>query len=334
MISRVAESCFWMCRYMERVESTARILAVNRAFVMTANLPASARWRPMVIAVGEEPSFLNGHGEAAMNDGAAVQHYLTWDKDCPVSILTSLKWARENARTIRETVSQEMWRSVNGFWLWLNGAEAQHLHQHHRHRFYEQILQYCQHFMGVCYGTMLREPPYDFMRIGFYAERAGQTARLLDVHRHMLGDTPRSAPAAEESLFWTAVLRSCSAYDMYLRRSRRTLSAESVFRFLVLEPVFPRAIRYALEQVRRLLQQVRPADNLTIGATSVAMATALVARIDGLRHAPLEDLHQTLTDIVDATAELCGAISSDFFNPTASLLSDPTAEADRSHPAP
>ncbi|MEO1273182.1 MAG: alpha-E domain-containing protein, partial [Myxococcota bacterium] len=251
MISRVAESCFWMCRYMERVESTARILAVNRSFVMNAQLPPWARWRPMVIVVGEESGFLERHGAGGMSQGDLVQDYLTWDSSCPVSVHNSLHWARENARTSRETLSLEMWRSINTFWLWLESEEARSLYHTQRHLFYSDIIDRCHQFQGVCYGTMLRHEPYDFMRLGFYLERAGQTARLLDVHQHQLAPAGRAAMSrVEENIFWASVLKSCSAFEMYLKRFNRALCPEDVYRFLVLEPVLEGAPMAALGEAR------------------------------------------------------------------------------------
>lgn len=318
MISRVAESCFWMCRYMERVESTARILAVNRAFVMTAHLPPWARWRPMVIVVGEEEAFTERHGAEAMSQGEVVQAHLTWDESCPVSIRSSLRWARENARTSREVLTLEMWRSLNTFWLWLGSDEARALYDGQRHSFYSEVIDRCHQFLGVCYGTMLRHEPYDFMRLGFYLERAGQTARLLDVHQHQLAPAGRAAMTrVEENIFWGAVLKSCSAFEMYLKRFQRALCPEDVYRFLVLEPGFPRAVRFCIGRAQELLEDLHP--DAAVGSGATALCQALATDLDDLdrRESPLErDPHEALTWIVDTTAQLCGAIADDYFNLT------------------
>lgn len=315
IIARVAESCFWLGRYLERVESTARILAVNRSLVMTAKLPPQTRWRPMVIVVGEEPGFIARHGEEALEDGERVQDDLTWSKACPVSIWTSLRWARENVRTTRDTLSQELWHSVNAAWLWLNSIDARALYDDHRHAFYGRVLHHCQHVLGVCYGTLPRQQPYDFLRLGLYLERSGQTARLLDVHQHRLADPV--AVGVEANIFWSAVLRSCSGYDMFLKTSRRSrLSGGDVFRFLVADPHFPRAIRYGLARSRQLLDGLRPDDRPQLGARCSALSDDLEAYVAALADdaAALDAAHAHLTWIVDHTAQLCDAVSGTYFH--------------------
>lgn len=315
IIARVAESCFWLGRYLERVESTTRMLAVNRSLVMTAKLPAQTRWRPMVIVVGEEPGFVARHGEAALEDGERVQEDLTWSRACPVSVWTSLRWARENVRTTRDTLSQELWHSVNAAWLWLSSDEARALYDDQRHAFYGRVLHHCQHILGVCYGTLPRQQPYDFLRLGLYLERAGQTARLLDVHQHRLADP--AASGVEANIFWSAVLRSCSGYDMFLKTSRRPrLSGGDVFRFLVADPHFPRAIRYGLARSRQLLDGLRPDDRPQLGAQCSALGAELEAYAAALADDPaaLDAGHAHLTWIVDHAAQLCDAVSHTYFH--------------------
>lgn len=315
MIARVAESCFWMCRYMERVESTARLLAVNRSLVMSVHIAPERRWRPMTIVVGEEPGFLKRHGAAAFNNAELVQRDLTWAPECPVSIATSLRWARENARTSRETISQETWRCLNGFWLWLNSDAAQVLYDTRRHDFYQYVVHQCQHFQGVLHGTMMRQQPYDFMRLGLYLERAGQTARLLDVHEHLLARDVRDTPT-EEHLFWSAVLRSCSGYDMFLKNTRRPrLRGADVFAFLVARSDFPRAVLYGLVRSRALLKGLRPPARPEIGARAFALSDELVTSVEALNtRDAIDDAHKHLTWIVDTTARLCDAISEEYFH--------------------
>ncbi len=323
-IARVAESCFWMCRYMERVESTARILGVNRSLVMTAPLAPQNRWRPMLIVVGEEPSFVDEHGQEAADNGELVQRHLTWQRACPVSIATSLYWARENARTIRETISQEIWRSLNGTWLWLQGDEAKALFENQRHAFYAEVFDRCQHFQGVLHGTMLRQQPYDFMRLGLYLERAGQTARLLDVHQHQrLGAAGQGGQqgmggvdSGEDPIFWSAVLRSCSGYDMFLKTSRRPrLCGPDVFRFLVARRDFPRASLYCLVRARSLLQGLQPPQRPQIGQQSRALSRTLVDGVEAMDTAEaLSNAHRHLTWIVDQTAGLCNTIGQEYFH--------------------
>ena len=129
MISRVAESAFWLARYLERVESMSRMLYVNINFVLDVNLEGVPRWWPLVLAVGAEKEFRAHTPEANRDDAETVQQFLCWDRDHPNSIATALDLARENARTIRETISLEMWETLNGLSLWFHGPEGRRRYQ-------------------------------------------------------------------------------------------------------------------------------------------------------------------------------------------------------------
>src|SRR5438477_147652 len=132
MISRVAEHCFWMSRYLERAENTARVLDVNQTLLLDFHVPAEQQWQPLLIISGI-------HDFADPANAEAVQDHLTWDPDNACSIASSLAWARENARTIRELISLEMWERINYYYLWIKGPVARALYEHDRSEFYSQI---------------------------------------------------------------------------------------------------------------------------------------------------------------------------------------------------
>ena len=127
MISRVAESCFWLNRYVERVEVLARMLGVNFALQLDLELPKAERWRPLVVVCGQEADFLKRTEPDRADDPELVQEYLTWNEDNPSSLWSSLRAARENARTIRETISLEIWETLNDLWVWLGERGARRL---------------------------------------------------------------------------------------------------------------------------------------------------------------------------------------------------------------
>ena len=170
-----------------------------------------------------------------------MQEYLTWDRKHPSSIYASLRWARENARTIREVMSVEMWETINDTWLWLTSRSARRLYQRERDAFYDHLAKQCMLIHGVCYSTMLHEEPFVFMRLGRAVERVGQTARILDVKHHSLGDDRRDENAADAAQ-WLAILRSCSAVDTFFQRSANVLSGPAVADFLLFDRAFPRAV--------------------------------------------------------------------------------------------
>lgn len=318
MISRVAECCFWMLRYVERVENTARLLQVNLSLVLDVSLPLLEQWQPLIIVTGEEERFTKLIGKQALGDGEAVQDYLVWDERNPMSMVTCLRWARENARTIRETISVEMWESFNEFWLWLTGRTARRLWNRDRHAFYDHIRDSCQLFHGICHNTMLHEEPFDFMRLGMLLERSAQIARILDVKHHTLGPTTGDRETPVEAAQWLAILRSCSAGESFRRRTGSSLTGPAVAGFLLLEPAFPRSILHCLDRASNFMSRIRPPDLPELGERSemlVRKALSLVQSrtMDDILKA---GIHEELTRIIDTTTEVCGAVHDDYFDPS------------------
>lgn len=316
MISRVAESCYWLFRYLERLQSTARLLEVNLGFVLDVDLPVNHHWRPIVIVAGERERFDSMFGEQASEDGEAVQEYLVWDERNPSSLVNSLAMARENARQIREVISEEMWSSLNGFWHWMRGGPARRLYQNGVDRFYARIRDWPPEFYGVAHDTTLHEEPFDFMRLGLLLERAGQTARTLDVKYHMVGPTHETTPTAIEHASWLALLKSCSAFEPFFKRHHQLPIGPDVAGFLIFEKNFPRSIRHCVDRAGNFLGRIRR-DN---PANGVEAASRLDDIREKLEEGSIDDfiesgLHDELTDIVDRLAGLCESVQDEFFSP-------------------
>jgi uncharacterized alpha-E superfamily protein len=320
MICRVAESCFWLTRYVERVATLARLLEVTNDFQLDVHLSQPEVWRPIVVVAGQEEHFFAQLGAGAI-DGETAQEYLTWDRDHPSSIYASLRWARENARTIREVMSVEMWETVNDTWLWLTNRSARRLYQRERDAFYDHLAKQCMLIHGVCYSTMMHDEPFVFMRLGRAVERVGQTGRILDVKHHTLGDDRRDESAADAAQ-WLAILRSCSAVDAFFQRSANVLSGPAVAEFLLFDRSFPRAVLHNLDTARDLLAQLGRSD-------PPALLRSSWQRLDRVRGSLLQmggtvvqelGLHKVLTSVVDDTAALCDAIHNDYLGPSADDL--------------
>lgn len=306
MISRVADHLFWLGRYLERTESAARVLLVTRNLSLDGELPPRQCWQPAVIVSGEEVAFRARAGEAAFEDGERVQDYLTWEPDAPASIRNGVAAARENARSIREVVSLETWEAVNELHLWLAGA-GRALYREDRHGFYRQIRQSAQLCLGVVHATMLHDDAFDFIFLGAMLERAGQTARILDVHHHALTRLP--AHQVVETALWLALLRACSGFEPYMKRFQGKASAATVARFLVLDGRFPRSVLHALRAAGRRLSRVRtPAADLR--GHSLERLRALEAWVADEAVPAIEagGLHGLLTRVVDETHAICDEI--------------------------
>ncbi|MDJ0850021.1 MAG: alpha-E domain-containing protein [Myxococcota bacterium] len=322
MISRVADSCFWVARYLERVDTLARLLEVNVAFNLDVDLPSAERWRPLVVVAGQEEDFVARVGEKAIDDPEAVQDYLTWDAEQPSSILACLRWARENARTIREAMSVEMWESVNDAWLWMKGRPARRLYQADRASFYRHLSNQCMLFHGICYSTMLHEEPFLFMKLGRAVERVGQTARILDVKHHSLGDKPREEETTADAAQWLAILRSCSAFDPFFKRAANVLTGPSVAQFLIFDRTFPRSVLHNLDRTRGLMMRIRGGDPPALQRKSWDRLERFRGELVQLDIAQVQRLgiHKVLTWIVDTTAGMCEAIHWDYLDPPVDSL--------------
>lgn len=319
MISRVAESCFWMSRYMERLEALARFLDVNQGFVLDVSLPPRARWRPLVIVVGEQKTFNRLQGAGAAANAEKVQSFLTWERANTSSLASSLYWARENARTIRETISLEMWRVLNELWLWFASRPARQLYQRDRPAFYQHISEQCLLFQGVARNTMLHEEPLDFMELGSVLERGGQTARILDVKYHGLGPLRAGTETPIETAQWLAILRSCLGVEPFVKRAGEDLSGLAVAGFLLLDRAFPHAVLHNLERARECLGDIRRVAPAGVGVRSAEVLDSLHHDIASLNEEALlaKGLHEVLTEVVERTALVCDALRSDFFAPAA-----------------
>jgi uncharacterized alpha-E superfamily protein len=301
-------------RYMERCDTMARLLRVHAGMVLDTVLPPERTWRPLLIVSGEEPSFEERFGSDAVSDGELVQKYLTWDDDSSASIYGSLRSARENARTVRETISLEMWNALNGLWLWMGENEARDMYDSEREMFYHEVNDRCHLFRGVWHNTVLHEEPFHFMRLGLNLERAGHTARILDLHHHALSGAARVPAEAVAAVEWIAILRTRYAYEPFFKKRRSALGGRAVAEFLLKEENFPSSVAYAVARAQGALDRIRPPDS-AIGLRSAELLRVLrstVANLD-VGRAIGSNIHGVLTHIVDQTAELSQAINEEYF---------------------
>jgi uncharacterized alpha-E superfamily protein len=246
-----------------------------------------------------------------------VQHYLTWSERNPSSIYSSLRAARENARTIRETISLEMWETLNDLWVWLGGRVARRLYDSDRHAFYVHLRDRCLLFHGVAQATMLHEDPFEFMRLGTALERSTQTARVLDIKYESVGRTEETEETPSGAAQWLATLRFCSGVEPFLKRDDKPLSGRAVAEFLLFDPSFPRSVLHNLDRTRNFLVLVRPPMPTSVGDRSYAIACEALAALRAMTiESVLErGLHDVLTWIVEATNRIGAAIHADFFDP-------------------
>jgi uncharacterized alpha-E superfamily protein len=321
MISRVADHCFWFGRYLERAESTARLLQVTSALAADGDLTPRQCWQPVVVTAGEWDRFLAARGEEAAGDGDAVQEYLTFGQDVPVSLQTSISAARENARSVREVVSLEIWECVNELYLWARSAAARLEFEEHRYGFYRRVRRETQLCLGLLRGTMLHDSPLDFIWLGVLLERVGQTARILDVQHHAFSTaaSEKAHPIVEVSL-WLSLLRACYGFEAFMKSHRGSVTAEAVAGFLIFEPRFPRGVRYCLRRAREALEKIQPVARSELRAA--ARLRKLEQGLDGRSARPDAALvHEILTAVVDETHAACDEIATELLVPPAQTQS-------------
>jgi uncharacterized alpha-E superfamily protein len=325
MISRVADHCFWMGRYLERAESTARVLGVTRNLALDVGLNPRHVWLPVIIVSGEEERYAKS-GQGRTDDGERVQDYMTWDEENPSSIVRSLSAARDNARSIREVVSLETWEALNALYLWMGSPRARSEWREDRHAFYRRIRTSMQSLQGIVRGTMLFDDAMHFMLLGVMLERAGQTARILDVHHHAF----RALGSHEviETALWLALLRACSGFEPFMKVHRGKVDPVAVARFLVVDPIFPRSVRFSLRAALSRFERLRPPEEPGLpGARSAARLRALAEWVAALdRDFDVAGLHELLTHVVDETAAIAGVIGTELLGYAPSPAADVTAQ--------
>jgi uncharacterized alpha-E superfamily protein len=318
VISRVADSCFWLTRYLERVDTYSRLLDVTSGFSLDVDHAASGRWKPLIIVIGQEEDFLERFGEDEAEDGEVVQRYLVWDEENPFSIMSSMRAVRENARMIREVITVEMWEAINEFWLWLRSRAAKRLYDREREAFYQHICSQCMMFHGTCYSTMLHDDSYTFIALGRAVGRAGLSARLLDIRHHALGERSPGDRTAVDAALWITILRSCAAYEPFVKRKENVLSGSAVAEFMIFDRSFPRSVLHNLDRVSDFLRSLHAGNEPGYYSPS----GEVLHRLRGsLLQMSIEDvrskgLHETLTWIVEQVAVLCDAIHEEFLDPT------------------
>ena len=261
MISRVADHCFWLGRYIERAESTARLLQVTRMLAFDAELPPLYCWRPLVIVSGQYPDLAEHLGAEAAGDGEAVQRYMTWAPDNPVSIRNSIRaGARRGAIDPRGDRPRHL-GGANELYLWFmsEGAAAQYLND--RDEVYRNVRRSTQLCLGLMRSTMMHDEAMDFLWLGVMIERVGQTARTLDMHHHIRGAAEGQQQPLLQSALWLSLLRACSGFEAYMRKQQGRVSGESVIAFLLFENRFPRSLRYCLRSALGLVKRLPSTGN-------------------------------------------------------------------------
>ncbi len=251
MLSRVAEAIYWMMRYVERAENVARLIDVNLTLTLDMPEETDSQWRAVVTTTGDAGAFDGAHSRATSD---AVIEFLIFDERNPNSVLSCLRAARENARSVREIISSEAWQQINRFYLMITGTHYQSAVDAPT-EFFEQLRLASHLFEGIIDGTMSHGEAWHFGRLGRLLERGEQTARLIDTKYFLLLPSPEYVGSTVDDIQWSAVLRSASAFEMYRKYCGR-VEPHRVVEFLLLNRLFPRATHYCVIQADESLHHI------------------------------------------------------------------------------
>jgi uncharacterized alpha-E superfamily protein len=252
MLSRVADSIYWMARYVERAENLARFIDVTLNLILDQPEGTVPQWQPLVQATGDDAFFAEHYGAATSRN---VLQFLTFDRKYPNSILSSLSIARENARTIREAISSETWEQLNECYHFVKDAANANGGLDAPSAFFHEVRRHSLLFNGILDGTMSHGTGWQFANLGRLLERADKTSRILDVKYFTLLPTVSDVGTTLDDLQWSAVLRSVSAFEMY-RKRHHAITIHRVVKFLILDDEFPRAVHYCIARADESLHQI------------------------------------------------------------------------------
>ncbi len=320
MISRVADYCFWFGRYIDRAESSARLLQATRSLVFDADIPVTHCWQPLVIVSGEEAPFVERHGRDALGNGELVQEYMTWSRENAVSLNSSVRAARDCARSIRDQLSLELWEEINELYLFLGRESTETLYWENREEFYRHVRRTTQLILGLVRSTMLHGEPMRFLWMGVMMERTAQTARILDMHHHTL--MRESAHEIVRMALWMSLLRANSGHESFMKKHQGRVSAQSMVEFVLFENTFPRSIQYTLKAASEQLGRIWTEPS----HSSRTRLSSLIAWLEQQKKEfEIGQIHSILTYVVDETSSICNKIVEEIQGPKAPVhATDPS----------
>ena len=312
MLSRIADSLFWLARYIERAEDTARILDVNYHMLIEQSQDSyHLRWEPLIIMAGEENLFRRLYSEVNAEN---VFEFLAFQQDNPSSIFQCIAKARENARTIRDRISREMWEDINGLYHMVGRFNPRDEIASGPHRFCDKIKFGTHRFHGVTDATVPHDEGWQFLRIGWSLERAEMTSRLVDVqYQNLLEEVP--AFGTPDNHQWMAVLRSVGAAEAYHRQYHSSIEPEKVAGMLILHPQHPRSIRFSTTEVQSGLRAISGTEAGSYANEAERLAGKVVDRLsyDKIDEIFQQGLHSYLESLSDMFALIGSDIARNYF---------------------
>ena len=308
MLSRVANSLYWMARYIERSENIARIVDVNIQLLLDLrNLDEkrlAEHWLPLVQSTGDEKQFFELYKKATAQN---VTEFLVFQMENSNSIVSSVCQARENARMVRDQITVELWEELNRLYWFVKTTTARTVWEESPSEFFQHIKAGSLHIIGLTYATLIHNEGWWFAQAGKFIERADKTSRILDLRYEALPEKglPKTV-SQEDALEWAAILRSCSAWDAYKTIHGAEVSPRLVAEFLLLNEDFPRSVRFCVSELNKALRKMSGVAEGKFCNDAEKLAGRLVAELqfstideifDAGLHDYLDRLQSKLNDI-------------------------------------
>ena len=310
LLSRVADSTYWMARYIERAENVARYISVNLNLQLDLPLDPRHQWQPLIDTSGDTAVFKERYGEPTQ---ANVIEFLTFDMANQNSIFCCLRSARENARSIRETISSSMWEQINGMYLQIH-ARREMARPEALPGLFREIRSGCHLFNGITDSTMTHNEAWHFVRLGRKLERADKTSRILDVKYFILLPHATDVGTPYDDIHWSAVLKSVSGFEMYRKKYGR-IQPRNIVDFLVIDDEFPRSVHYCIQCADDSLHSITGTPTGAFRSPSERMMGLLRAELDytSIDQVVRTGLHEYLDMLQVKMNAIDGGLVEEFF---------------------
>ena len=325
MLCRVADSLFWMSRYIERAENTVRLVDVTLQTLLESEHGSEeisfSHWKPILTSLGDLELFESQHPGKTSYD---VTFFLTFSTENPSSVFNTIAFARENARMIRDQISSEMWETINRMYLFLKKTDAEKVCSELSFEFFHSIKEFSLLFQGITEATFPHKLGYEFIICGRQIERADKTCRILDSKRHM-----RSASKAEDDALDTAqlaaLLKGCSAFEAYHRIYVSQITGDHVRNMLILSRSFPRSVLFCVNKVQLAMHAISKCSIAQYSNEAERKIGLLISRLNYANEFDLQGdkADKLIEDIENALAEIAAELSNRYM---LTEIVDPVAE--------
>ena len=311
MLGRTANGVFWIARYLERAENTARLLDAGFRMALTRDvLTAEAEWRSVILTVGKAAAFEAVHGKAYTGD--KVWNFLLRDKANSGSVLAMLEGARTNARSVRTALTREVWEAINESWMLLTELLARPVKEAMLGQVLAAIRRQMTLVRGAMDGTMLRNEIHNFTRIGTFFERADNTARILDIKYYVLLPSIAWVGSSLDNVQWESVLRSVAGDRAYRWLNAGAMDPRGIAQFLILDQRFPRSLHFCIDKIRSNLRGL--AHEYGFETSAHGLLRDLGTRFhDATVESIVEGgLHEFITEFIACNQQVAQAIERDY----------------------